>query len=223
MAAALRASEACSLSTAAAPTSSESTHELSLWHLSCLHTCTATGQNNLKLHHFSFLQVLLIGQTGNNQSSLSEVCRAIRITCFHFQVRNWCVFLTLNRNTMLDANPSATYSHSSSSDRAVMGGAVNAAWWWSALREGAGVDHLCCLCDASSIHRLKGGVRRQMLNDSLKATALALISSPVCAGCHSNWPEHLSNAAYIGLLATRRIYRAHIPIKGWRHVWLMWL
>lgn len=30
------------------------------------------------------------------------------------------------------------------------------------------------------------GVRRQMLNDSLKATAQALISSPVCAGCHGN-------------------------------------
>lgn len=105
----------------------------------------------------------------------------------------------------------------------VMGGTVNAAWWWSALREGAVVDHLCCLCGASSVHRLKGGVRRQMLNDSLKATALALISSPVCAGCHSNWPEHLSNAAYIGLLDTTRIYRAHIPIKGRRHVCLMWL
>lgn len=122
MAAALRASEACSLSTAAAPTSSESTHELSLWHLSCLHTCTAMGQNILKLHHFSFLKVLLIGQTGNNQSSLCEVCRVIHITRFHWEVRNWYVFLTLNRNTMVDANPSATYSHSSSSGR-----------WWVVL------------------------------------------------------------------------------------------
>lgn len=134
------------------------------------------------------------------------------------EVRNRNAFLTLNRNRVVDANPSATSGHSSSS-----GSCVEAAWWWSALRERAGVDHLCCLCGASSIHRLKGGVRRQMLNNSLKATALALISSPVCAGCHSNWPEHLSNAAYIGLLATRRIYRAHIPIKGRRHVWLMWL
>lgn len=89
----------------------------------------------------------------------------------------------------------STLSPSSQSDSAVMGGTVNSAWWWSALGEGARVSHLCCLCAASlaasSIHRLKGGVRRQMLNDSLKATAPALISSPVCAGCHSNWPEHL--------------------------------
>ncbi len=90
---------------------------------------------------------------------------------------------------------SSTSSPSSRLDSALMGGAVNAAWWWSALAEGVGVSHLCCLCAASlaasSTCRLKGGVRRQMLNDSLKATAPALISSPVCAGCHSNWPEHL--------------------------------
>lgn len=109
----------------------------------------------------------------------------------------------------------------------VMGGTVNAAWWWSALREGPGAGppllFMWCLLRTQTEGRWGGGVRRQMLNDSLKATALALISSPVCAGCHSNWPEHLSNAAYIGLLATRRIYRAHIPIKGRRHVWVMWL
>lgn len=69
-----------------------------------------------------------------------------------------------------------------------------------------------------------GGVRRQMLNDSLKATAPTLISSPVCAGCHRNWPEHFKGwitLQYTGLQASRRIYWTQILIKSWCNVELM--
>lgn len=64
-----------------------------------------------------FLKVLLIGPTSNNQSSLCDVCRVIHITRFGSEVRNCYALPTLNRNTMVDANPSAAYSHSSSSGR----------------------------------------------------------------------------------------------------------
>lgn len=116
------------------------------------------------------------------------------------QKTKWSLFWSFEAKTILKVLKNIslippTSSPSSQSGSAVMGGTVNAAWWWSVLGEGAKVSHLCCLCAASlaasSTHRLKGGVRRQMLNDSLKATAPALISSPVCAGFHSNWPEHL--------------------------------
>lgn len=114
------------------------------------------------------------------------------------------------------------------------------AQWWVALLaqhddgqplgEAAKVSHLCCLCSASlaasSIRRLKGGVRRQMLNDSLKATTSALISSPVCACCHRNWPEHLKRWVTLQYILGQHIhdmskgydaYFSAVKVRPWKH------